>query len=377
MFFGVPIVMAYNLFACILRALGDGKTPLHAMIVASFVNIALDLLFVLVFHWGIAGAAVATLIAQLVSSLFCLWHIRRIDILSLHREHFRLRPAMVKRLLFLSSPMAFQNAVISIGGMIVQSVVNGFGVIFIAGFTATNKLYGVLEIAATSYGYSMITYVGQNLGAKRIDRIRHGMRAAVIVAVLTSIVIAGVMLLFGRGILGWFISGTPQEVAQTLDVAYFYLAIMSAFLPVLYILHVARSAIQEWATRCCRWPPGSRNSSCARRRRSFCRWPSVKPASLRGDPGVGRCGHHPDPRLFCDSTQNCDPLSAGDGTAGADNDIKRVANIGRHPISSRKAHEIIMFAVYKIAWLTIFLHHASEYGPFPDGCSWCFMCRHS
>ena len=74
MFFGVPIVMAYNLFACILRALGDGKTPLHAMIVASFVNIALDLLFVLVFHWGIAGAAVATLIAQLVSSLFCLWH---------------------------------------------------------------------------------------------------------------------------------------------------------------------------------------------------------------------------------------------------------------------------------------------------------------
>lgn len=244
MFFGVPIVMAYNLFACILRALGDGKTPLHAMIVASFVNIALDLLFVLVFHWGIAGAAVATLIAQLVSSLFCLWHIRRIDILSLHREHFRLRPAMVKRLLFLSSPMAFQNAVISIGGMIVQSVVNGFGVIFIAGFTATNKLYGVLEIAATSYGYSMITYVGQNLGAKRIDRIRHGMRAAVIVAVLTSIVIAGVMLLFGRGILGWFISGTPQEVAQTLDVAYFYLAIMSAFLPVLYILHVARSAIQ-------------------------------------------------------------------------------------------------------------------------------------
>ena len=101
-----------------------------------------------------------------------------------------------------------------------------------------------MEIAATSYGYSMITYVGQNLGAKRIDRIRHGMRAAVIVAVLTSIVIAGVMLLFGRGILGWFISGTPQEVAQTLDVAYFYLAIMSAFLPVLYILHVARSAIQ-------------------------------------------------------------------------------------------------------------------------------------
>ncbi len=244
MFFGVPIVMAYNLFACILRALGDGKTPLHAMIVAAVINIVLDLLFVLVFHWGIAGAAIATLIAQLFSSLFCLWHIRRIEILSLKGKNFRIQAALARRLLLLGSPMAFQNAVISIGGMIVQSVVNGFGVIFIAGFTATNKLYGVLEIAATSYGYAMITYVGQNLGARQIDRIRHGVRAAVIVAILTSVCIAAVMLLFGKGILSWFISGTPQEVEQTMDVAYFYLTIMSVFLPVLYILHISRSTIQ-------------------------------------------------------------------------------------------------------------------------------------
>ena len=78
--------------------------------------------------------------------------------------------------------MAFQNAVISVGGMIVQSVVNGFGVIFIAGFTATNKLYGVLEVAATSYGYSMVTYAGQNLGAGRVDRIRQGIRAALFIS---------------------------------------------------------------------------------------------------------------------------------------------------------------------------------------------------
>ena len=244
MFYGIPIVMSYNFFACILRALGDGKTPLHAMIVASFVNVGLDLLFVLVFHWGIAGAAIATVIAQLISSLYCLWHIRKIEMISLKKENFHLQLPMIRKLFLLGSPMAFQNAIIAVGGMIVQSVVNGFGVIFIAGFTATNKLYGVLEIAATSYGYAMITYVGQNLGGGLIARIRSGMRAAIGIAVLTSVVIATMMLLFGKVILGWFISGTPQEAAQTLDVAFYYLAIMSVFLPILYLLHVIRASIQ-------------------------------------------------------------------------------------------------------------------------------------
>lgn len=243
-YYGVPIVMAYNLLASILRALGDGKTPLYAMIVAAFTNIFLDLLFVLVFHWGIAGAAIATLIAQLISSLYCLWNIRQIDLLSLKREHFKLQAKLSKKLFLLGMPMAFQNAIIAIGGMIVQSVVNTYGVIFIAGFTATNKLYGILEVAATSYGYSMVTYAGQNLGAGRVDRIRKGMRAANGIAVLTSLAISACMLIFGRFILGLFISGTPRQTAQALDVGFFYLTIMSLFLPVLYILHVTRSAIQ-------------------------------------------------------------------------------------------------------------------------------------
>ena len=89
MFAGIPIVMGYNLLACVLRSLGDGKTPLHAMIVACGINIALDLLFVLVFHWGIVGAAAATLLAQLCSALFCLHRIRKIEILYLKPEHFR------------------------------------------------------------------------------------------------------------------------------------------------------------------------------------------------------------------------------------------------------------------------------------------------
>ena len=140
--------------------------------------------------------------------------------------------------------MAFQNAIISVGGMIVQSVVNGFGVIFIAGFTAPNKLYGVLEVAATSYGYAMVTYTGQNLGAGRMERIRKGMRAALLIALVTSVMIAACMLLGGKMILGCFISGTPEEFEQTMQIAYFYLAVMSLCLPILYILHVTRSVIQ-------------------------------------------------------------------------------------------------------------------------------------
>ena len=244
MFLGTPIVMAYNLLACILRSLGDGRTPLEAMAVASVTNIGLDLIFVIVFHWGIGGAAVATLIAQLVSGLFCLYHISKIELLRLLRSNLRLRAREVPQLLGLGFPLAFQNCIISIGGMIVQSVVNRSGVLFIAGFTATNKLYGILEIAATSYGYAMITYVGQNLGAGQYRRIRRGMRAALVIALCTSVVIAAAMLLFGRVVLGCFISGTPQEVEQAMSVAYFYLAVMSVALPVLYILHVTRSAIQ-------------------------------------------------------------------------------------------------------------------------------------
>ena len=152
--------------------------------------------------------------------------------------------APCKRLMRLGASMAFQFTVISVGGLLVQFVINGFGVIFIAGFTASNKLYGVLEIAASSFGFAIVTYVGQNLGAGRIDRIRLGQRAAIVLSLVTSLLIAVLMILFGRTILSGFISGTPQEVADTMKIAYYYLTIMSLALPVLYFLYAARSALQ-------------------------------------------------------------------------------------------------------------------------------------
>lgn len=243
-FLGMPIIMAYNLSASILRSLGDSKTPLQAMIAASVTNIILDLIFVLLFHWGIAGAAIATLLAQLLSSVYCFYFIKRIEILKSSRDELIMEKDLSSRLLLLSFPIAFQNTVIFIGGMIVQSVVNSFGVIFIAGFTATNKLYGILESAAISYGYSMSTYAGQNLGAGDLKRIRKGVRSALLIALITSITIAAFTLLLGKNILMWFLSGDPAQTTAALQIAYHYLTIMGLFLPTLYLLYIIRSTLQ-------------------------------------------------------------------------------------------------------------------------------------
>lgn len=243
-FAGIPIIAAYNIFAAILRALGNSRSPLIAMTVAALINVGLDLLFVAVFGWGVAGAAVATVIAQGVSALYCLMVLRKIPDIRLEKQDFYRQPAMSLRLLKVATPLAIQNVIISVGGLTVQYVVNGFGFLFVAGFTASNKLYGVLEMAAVSYGYAITTYVGQNLGAKKYQRIRKGVHSGTYMALLTSVVISGVMVLFGRNILSLFVSGEPEQIRQVLDIAYKYLFIMAIFLWVLYLLYVYRSAIQ-------------------------------------------------------------------------------------------------------------------------------------
>ena len=243
-FGGLPIVMAYNLAASILRALGDGRTPLAAMIVASLTNIALDLLFVMGFRWGVQGAAAATLMAQCLAAGYCIWRLSRMEVLRLSREDWVLSAPLCGRLMWLGSPMAFQNTIIAIGGMIIQTIVNGFGVAFIAGYTAANKLYGILEVAATSYGYAMTTYAGQNLGAGKVRRISQGIRAGMVIALATSVVITALMLAFGRLILSFFLPAGAEASAEALGVGYQYLSLMALCLPALYVLHVTRSCIQ-------------------------------------------------------------------------------------------------------------------------------------
>ena len=245
-FAGIPIIAAYNIFAAILRALGNSRSPLIAMTVAAVINVGLDLLFVAVFGWGIAGAAVATVIAQGFSALYCLIVLRKIPDIRLEKKDFYRQPSMSLRLLELAVPLAIQNVIISVGGLVVQYVINGFGFLFVAGFTASNKLYGVLEMAAVSYGYAITTYVGQNLGAKKYQRIRKGVRSGTYMAVslLPVFLFPVMMVLFGRNVLSLFVSGEPEQIRQVLDIAYKYLFIMAVFLWILYLLHVYRSAIQ-------------------------------------------------------------------------------------------------------------------------------------
>ena len=243
-FAGTPIVMAYNVFAATLRAMGDGKTPLYAMIVASITNIVLDILFVIVLPFGIAGAAVATLIAQTVSAGYCYLTLRRMEGMQFLREDFLLQKERTMRLIKLSLPLAFQNAIICIGGMIVQFVVNGFGVLFLAGYTASNKLYGLLEIAAVSFGYAISTYVGQNVGAGEYKRLKSGHVAALVVSLATSLLITAVMLLLGKSFISLFLSGTPEEIETAGAVAWRYLLFMSLALSALYLLYVYRCALQ-------------------------------------------------------------------------------------------------------------------------------------
>ena len=154
------MIMAYNMASSILRGMGDSKkTPLWAMIISSIINIILDIIFIAVFRWGVAGVAIATIMAQAFSFLYCLNTIRKIPILRMEATDWKIDKRIIGHLLRLSIPMASQNAIISCRrGMVVQYVINGYGFIIVAGFTATNRLYGLLEMAAISFGFSIATF---------------------------------------------------------------------------------------------------------------------------------------------------------------------------------------------------------------------------
>ena len=150
MYSGILVVMAYNMAAAVLRSFGDGKTPLIAIVIAAAANIVLDLLFVLVFRWGVTGAAVATVLAQLFAFLYCLSVLRKMELMKLVREDWRADRNIINRQCSLGLPLALQHILIAVGGMILQYAINQQGVVFIAGFTATNKIYGLLESSAIS-----------------------------------------------------------------------------------------------------------------------------------------------------------------------------------------------------------------------------------
>lgn len=242
---GLAAVVFYNFCAAVLRAVGDSKTPLKAMVAASVTNIVLDYIAVFLLGMGIAGAAAATVFSQCLSGVICAYQMIRTPELHFGMEHLRSETDMQIALLRLGAPVAAKNVIVALGGIAIQTVVNGFGMAFIAGVTATNKLYGLLEIAALSYGYAVTTYVGQNYGASRFDRIKTGMKAAAVLSFVTGTLIAAVMLMFGRPITMLFISSDSELLmAEAGNTAYLYLCAMSVCLPVLHLLYAYQAALQ-------------------------------------------------------------------------------------------------------------------------------------
>jgi len=242
---GMLSMVLYNYTSTALRSVGDSKTPLLAMIVSSVTNIVLDCLAVFVLDWGIAGAAAATVIAQLVSGVICAVRMYRMPILRFSGEDLRPEWPMIADLLHLGLPIAFKAVVLTVSSMFRQTLINGFGTSFIAGFTAANKLYGVLQICAMAYGSAVTTYVGQNYGAGKMERIKSGMRSALIMAVVTAVVIAIPMFVFGRPLTALFISADDAALAAAAGViAYDYLRVMAVGLFTLYLLYVYLMALQ-------------------------------------------------------------------------------------------------------------------------------------
>ena len=243
-YLGLPITMLYNACASVLRAFGDSKTPLRAMILASLCNIILDLVCIIVFKMGVEGAALATIIAQMLAATYCFVVLRNNTAIEYPLNIKKIEWSLNYKMMKIGFPMAFQNLLIGIGGIILTGIVNGYGTLFIAGFTAVNKLYGVLEIAAVSYGFAMVTYVGQNYGAKKYERIKEGVKSAAILGFITAVVITIIIQIFDKQLLLLFISGKAEEMAIALSVGEKYLLGMSLPLFVLYLLHIYRSALQ-------------------------------------------------------------------------------------------------------------------------------------
>ncbi|MDO4287214.1 MAG: MATE family efflux transporter [Eubacteriales bacterium] len=244
MYAGTLIVMAYNMSAAILRSVGDGKSPLIAMGLAGTFNVLFDLLFVLVFHWGIIGAAFATLLAQMIAFLYCFRIMRKSDLFQLEKEDWKVDRRVLRTLCKLGLPLALEQAVVVLGGIIAQAVINTYGYVVVAGFTATNKLHGLLDCSATALGFASSTYIGQNWGAGRLDRVKSGIRRGFVIAVALALLIMTAMILFGRQAVGLFISADAENAAQVLDTAYQYLFIMSLFLVAAYLMNLYRYSLQ-------------------------------------------------------------------------------------------------------------------------------------
>lgn len=235
-FAGIFTQTAYNMAAGILRALGDSKTPLYFLIISSILNIVLDLVFIINFKMGVAGAAYATNIAQGVSALLCLaFSYKKFEVLRLKKEDFNVEKDYYKTHLKIAIPMGLQFSVTAVGTIIVQSAVNVFGSNVIASYTASSKILQLVMQPLMSYGVAIATYAGQNLGAKRYDRIVSGMKVMNYITLVTSLIAAAILVFFAKYFVMIFIENPTDEIIGYTQQVLNYSAVFMIFLGGIFI----------------------------------------------------------------------------------------------------------------------------------------------
>ena len=222
-FIGLPFLFMYNVQASVFNSLGDSKTPLGLLIFSSLLNIILDLLFVIVYHMGVAGVAVATLIAQGVSAVISftilMFRLRRYE--TGEGEKFRLYDSgMVLNMLKVALPSTLQQSIVHIGMLLVQSVVNGFGSSILAGYSAATRIESISIVPMLAIGNAMSTFTAQNMGAGQTDRVKKGYRACYVMVGVVAVVICILMQLFGETFLGAFLDPESGRVAFETGIGY-------------------------------------------------------------------------------------------------------------------------------------------------------------
>lgn len=239
---GTTAVLLYNGMASVLRALGDSKTPLIFLVMSVILNIVLDLLFILVFHWGVFGAAFATVLAQFCAALSCVYYAyKKFPILRMSKEDLQIDGEIISKHLKIGLPMAFQFSITAIGTIILQGAVNVFGEAHITAFTAASKVEQLVTMIGPACGVTMATYVGQNMGAGRYDRIKIGVRQWSIFTVGASIVAALFVYIAGPSISLLFLKEQDPVVMEAIHI---YLnAVIPFFIP-LFLIFVYRNALQ-------------------------------------------------------------------------------------------------------------------------------------
>lgn len=205
-FGGVSTIIMYNIGMAIMRALGDSIHPLYYLIFSSIVNVVLDLLFVAVFHFGVAGAGIATVISQGISAVLCIVRMSRTeDVGKLKFSALKLYPDYMHEVIAQGLPTGIQNSVISIGNMVVQTNINSFGSFAMSGVGAYSKIEGFAFLPITSMSVSLPTFIGQNLGAKKYDRAKKGARFGILSGVILAEIIGVIFYVFAPQLLYFFV----------------------------------------------------------------------------------------------------------------------------------------------------------------------------